>query len=43
MKLRHLLAVSLLLGAATPSRAESPKLVVAILVDQLRYDYLERF
>lgn len=43
MKLPHLLAVSLLLGAATPSRAESPKLVVAILVDQLRYDYLERF
>ncbi len=26
-----------------PALAEEPKLVVAILVDQLRYDYLERF
>ncbi|HSH94808.1 MAG TPA: hypothetical protein VK968_11730, partial [Roseimicrobium sp.] len=25
------------------AKAESPKLVVAILVDQLRYDYLERY
>ena len=43
MKLRHLLIAALLFGGATPSHAESPKLVVAILVDQLRYDYLERF
>lgn len=34
------LAACLALAAA---RAETPKLVVAILVDQLRYDYLERF
>jgi predicted AlkP superfamily pyrophosphatase or phosphodiesterase len=35
----------LVLTALTPSlaRCETPKLVVAILVDQLRYDYLERF
>jgi len=26
-----------------PAQAEEPKLVVAILVDQMRYDYLERF
>ena len=26
-----------------PVKAETPKLIVAILVDQLRYDYLERF
>jgi predicted AlkP superfamily pyrophosphatase or phosphodiesterase len=43
MKLHHLLVASLLLGATPPCQAESPKLVVAILVDQLRYDYLERF
>jgi predicted AlkP superfamily pyrophosphatase or phosphodiesterase len=43
MNLRHLLAVPLFLAATLPSLAESPKLVVAILVDQLRYDYLERF
>jgi predicted AlkP superfamily pyrophosphatase or phosphodiesterase len=31
------------LGMMVSARAETPKLVVAILVDQLRYDYLERF
>lgn len=46
MKLKKLFfvyatAVSCLL--APPLQAETPKLVVAILVDQLRYDYLERF
>jgi predicted AlkP superfamily pyrophosphatase or phosphodiesterase len=43
MKLRHLLTAALVFAGATPSHAASPKLVVAILVDQLRYDYLERF
>ena len=28
---------------SAPLRAEPPKLIIAILVDQLRYDYLERF
>ncbi|MEA3209909.1 MAG: hypothetical protein QOE70_2966 [Chthoniobacter sp.] len=40
-KLLSLCAVAFLL--APPVRAEQPKLIVAILVDQLRYDYLERF
>jgi predicted AlkP superfamily pyrophosphatase or phosphodiesterase len=34
---------ALLFAGALPAQAESPKLVVAIVVDQLRYDYLERF
>ncbi len=38
-----LLTAALLFGSTALSHAESPKLVVAILVDQLRYDYLERF
>lgn len=41
MKFLPLLA--LLATAATSAFAAQPKLVVAILVDQLRYDYLERF
>ena len=32
-----------LMGLAMPARAENPRLIVAIVVDQLRYDYLERF
>ena len=47
MKLRNLLFIALLGFALTPlAQAEAqprPKLVLAILVDQLRYDYLERF
>lgn len=44
MTLRKLILLPLLAGAlARASAAEPPKLVVAILVDQLRYDYLERF
>lgn len=31
------------LFVAVPAQAETPKLVVSIVVDQLRYDYLERF
>jgi predicted AlkP superfamily pyrophosphatase or phosphodiesterase len=34
---------ALLFAGALPAQTESPKLVVAIVVDQLRYDYLERF
>ena len=44
--LRRLLALLLgigLAGLAQTVRAETPRLVVAIVVDQLRYDYLERF
>jgi predicted AlkP superfamily pyrophosphatase or phosphodiesterase len=43
MKLRHLLTTALLVAGTSLAQAETPKLVVAILVDQLRYDYLERF
>ncbi len=44
MKYLQLLLASLLLHAAVPqSIAAQPKLIVTILVDQLRYDYLERF
>jgi len=46
MKMKRLLilcAAAVALLAAPQLRAETPKLVVAILVDQLRYDYLERF
>jgi hypothetical protein len=38
--LRWAIACLLLLGSA---KAETPKLIVAILVDQLRCDYPERF
>ena len=38
-----LLAAWLTFGVSFRASAEEPKLVVAILVDQLRYDYLERF
>jgi predicted AlkP superfamily pyrophosphatase or phosphodiesterase len=38
-----ILAAALAFALPLPSSAEEPKLVVAILVDQLRYDYLERF
>ena len=45
MKIRSLCALLLLscgvCAQAAPTKP--PKLVVAILVDQLRYDYLERF
>lgn len=44
MPIRPLLLASVaLLGLALPTPAAPPKLVVTILVDQLRYDYLERF
>src|SRR5688500_4023442 len=44
MKIPALLCAALLAGSLPPAyAAEPPKLVVAILVDQLRYDYLERF
>jgi predicted AlkP superfamily pyrophosphatase or phosphodiesterase len=44
MKIRKLLvSCTIILTCATRLLAEQPKLVVAILVDQLRYDYLERF
>ena len=35
--------VATILALNAPARAAQPKLVVAILVDQMRYDYLERF
>ena len=31
------------LALAGPSQGAVPKLIVAILIDQMRYDYLERF
>lgn len=44
MKFRTLLLIPLLACGLIPARAAgTPKLVVTILVDQLRYDYLERF
>src|SRR5688572_16497617 len=44
MKISSLIVVILLTCALPHSRsAERPMLIVAILVDQLRYDYLERF
>jgi predicted AlkP superfamily pyrophosphatase or phosphodiesterase len=39
----RILLFTLLLAASTAHAAPRPKLVVAILVDQLRADYLERF
>ena len=41
--LRPLLVFFALLLLRLPAVAETPRLVLAILVDQLRYDYLERF
>lgn len=43
MKLHRILPFFVCLASAQPLLAEQPKLVVAILVDQFRYDYLERF
>src|SRR5690242_3187503 len=44
MNIRKLLLRLMVLVALTaPAGAAPPKLVVTILVDQLRYDYLERF
>jgi predicted AlkP superfamily pyrophosphatase or phosphodiesterase len=46
MKIKNLfvLCAVAISGVFAPAlQAETPKLVVAILVDQLRYDYLERF
>src|SRR6476469_4459094 len=48
MKFRWLLVFAWIaaLGATGAARGETkprPKLVIAILVDQMRYDYLERF
>ncbi len=40
---RLLLLVALVGVCLTSAQAERPKLVVSIIVDQLRYDYLERF
>ncbi len=38
-----LLAAIAILFAAPPERAQKPKLVLAIVIDQFRYDYLLRF
>lgn len=43
MRLSFFTAFVLATIAAIPAFAAKPKLVVAILVDQLRYDYMERF
>src|SRR5581483_4829843 len=44
MKLKKSVLLSaIVLSTGLSAWAETPKLVVAILVDQLRYDYLERF
>src|SRR3954452_15079416 len=43
MLLPPLLLLCLLASASLAAPPARPKLVVAILVDQLRYDYLERF
>src|SRR5687767_4847455 len=40
---RSFLLLVVLAGFAFPLYAASPKLIIAILIDQLRYDYLERF
>jgi hypothetical protein len=37
------LAVQTLLPAQVPQQPRKPRLVVAIVVDQFRYDYLTRF
>jgi predicted AlkP superfamily pyrophosphatase or phosphodiesterase len=42
-RLRCLLRLSAFLILSLPALAETPRLVLAILVDQLRSDYLERF
>lgn len=38
-----LILTAFVVATVTAAKAESPKLVVSIIVDQLRYDYLERF
>jgi len=45
LSLRSFFAVLLLLLQAAPrlSAADSPKLVLAVVIDQFRYDYLIRF
>lgn len=43
MFLRAFLFASLLTSAGFAAQPAKPKLVVAILVDQMRYDYLDRF
>ncbi|MEO6739066.1 MAG: hypothetical protein ABIP20_02375 [Chthoniobacteraceae bacterium] len=44
MNIRNLILCSFLAcRLAFAASPQSPKLIVAILVDQLRYDYLERF
>src|SRR4051812_19452088 len=43
MNLHRRLAFIALSFALTTPLAAAPKLVVAILIDQMRYDYLERF
>jgi Type I phosphodiesterase / nucleotide pyrophosphatase len=37
------LLLALPLGSQTPAKPQPPKLVVAIVIDQFRYDYLTRF
>jgi predicted AlkP superfamily pyrophosphatase or phosphodiesterase len=37
------LSVALPLGAQSPAKPQQPKLVLAIVIDQFRYDYLTRF
>src|SRR4051794_3816923 len=41
-RLFSLLLAALSLGQTTPFATDLPKLVVTIIVDQMRYDYLER-
>lgn len=43
MKTSRILLTALFFSAVAPGQAAQPKLVLAIIVDQLRYDYLERF
>jgi predicted AlkP superfamily pyrophosphatase or phosphodiesterase len=40
---KFLILTAFIAATLTSAKAESPKLVVSIIVDQLRYDYLERF
>ncbi|MCC7377545.1 MAG: alkaline phosphatase family protein [Verrucomicrobiales bacterium] len=39
----HIFLITFLLSFVVPAKAAPPRLIVAILIDQLRYDYLERF
>ncbi len=43
MMKRSILTLLAILALAHPSRGATPKLIVAIAVDQLTYDYLDRF